>query len=361
MYLDIMTQKIKGQDKKICIFPMGATGKLMLSQLRSVGIEADFFCDNNPELWGTSYDGKPCISKKELIEQAENTVVIIESLYYREIKESLLKDGIRNIERVFIEKIAAEEYIRNHPDIQAKIDAVRELCADEKSKQVVDHITKAWFAESIEDDYFKIIQSDNQYFDEDIIHLSDEEVFVDLGAYIGDSAEHFLEKCNGKYKKMHLFELDPEIYRCLINNMPSLQNKGNGLIQAYPYGASNNNRIVYFEGGDSNSVIRAESDSTDLKCGKVVALDHILGDENVTFIKADIEGAEQPALRGAEKIIRQMHPTLAICIYHSVDDFLNIPVWIKKIVPEYKIYIRHYTDEMLETVCYAIPENRNKI
>lgn len=358
MYLDNITKKIKGQGKKICIFPMGIAGKSMLSKLRSVGIEADFFCDNNSELWGTSYDGIPCISKEELIEQAENTVVIIESLYYREIKESLLKDGIRNIERVFVEKIAAEEYIRNHPDVQAKIDAVCEICADEKSKQVVDHITKAWFAESVEDDYFGIIQSDNQYFDEDIIHLSDEEVFVDLGAYIGDSAENFLEKCHGKYKKMHLFELDPAIYKRLVNNMPSLQTKGNGLIQAYPYGASDQNQIVYFKGGDSTSVIGAESDSTDLECGKAVTLDHILEDENVTFIKADIEGAEKPALRGAENIIRQMRPTLAICIYHSVDDFLNIPVWIKKIVPEYKIYIRHYTDEMLETVCYAIPPER---
>ena len=101
MYLDYLKQKIGQEGKKVCIFPMGIAGKSMLTKLRSVGIEIDFFCDNNSRLWGTSYCGKKCISKNELIEQAESTLVIIESLYYKEIKESLLVDGVCNIERVF--------------------------------------------------------------------------------------------------------------------------------------------------------------------------------------------------------------------------------------------------------------------
>lgn len=60
------------------------------------------------------------------------------------------------------------------------------------------------------------------------------------------------------------------------------------------------------------------------------------------------------ALAGAETIIRMQKPKLAICIYHSPGDMLNIPLYIKKLVPEYSIYIRHYTDMMLETVCYAV-------
>ena len=81
--------------------------------------------------------------------------------------------------------------------------------------------------------------------------------------------------------------------------------------------------------------------------GEVRKLDDVLKGERVTFIKMDIEGSELAALKGAAN-------TLAICIYHSPQDMLKIPIYIKSLVPEYKIYIRHYTDMMLETVCYAV-------
>ncbi len=88
--------------------------------------------------------------------------------------------------------------------------------------------------------------------------------------------------------------------------------------------------------------------------GEVRKLDDVLKGERVTFIKMDIEGSELAALKGAANTIRSQKPKLAICIYHSPQDMLNIPIYIKSLVPEYKIYIRHYTDMMLETVCYAV-------
>ena len=74
----------------------------------------------------------------------------------------------------------------------------------------------------------------------------------------------------------------------------------------------------------------------------------------------DIEGAEVGALKGGSHIIKKQTPKLAICIYHSPEDMLEIPMQIKELVPEYRIYIRHYTDMMLETVCYAVFEE-NKL
>lgn len=115
---------------------------------------------------------------------------------------------------------------------------------------------------------------------------------------------------------------------------------------------SDRSQKVYLSQGEGNSTI--SKDEKGRIEGKVVALDHILDGEKVTFIKMDIEGAEQSALRGAEQIIRAQRPALAICLYHKVEDMLEIPVWIKKLVPEYKIYIRHYSNEVYDTVCYAV-------
>ena len=81
--------------------------------------------------------------------------------------------------------------------------------------------------------------------------------------------------------------------------------------------------------------------------------DHLQG-EAVSFIKMDIEGAERAALRGAEQLIRRCRPDLAICVYHSISDLFEIPLYIHSIVPEYRLYLRHHTPVFCETVCYAV-------
>ena len=68
----------------------------------------------------------------------------------------------------------------------------------------------------------------------------------------------------------------------------------------------------------------------------------------------DIEGMEIPALKGGKKLIERCYPTLAICMYHKETDYWEIPMLIKENWPDYKIYIRHHTDLMNETVCYAV-------
>ncbi|OON92649.1 MAG: hypothetical protein ATN32_09525 [Candidatus Epulonipiscium fishelsonii] len=75
---------------------------------------------------------------------------------------------------------------------------------------------------------------------------------------------------------------------------------------------------------------------------EVDSLDNVLGDTPVTFIKMDIEGAELEALIGAKEIIQKYKPHLAISLYHKPEDIFEIPLYIKELVPEYKLYLRQY-------------------
>jgi hypothetical protein len=69
----------------------------------------------------------------------------------------------------------------------------------------------------------------------------------------------------------------------------------------------------------------------------------------------DIEGAELDALRGAEGIIERDHPRLAISVYHKPEDIWEIPHYILRRHPGYKLYLRQHA-VFTETVCYGIWE-----
>ena len=64
------------------------------------------------------------------------------------------------------------------------------------------------------------------------------------------------------------------------------------------------------------------------ECGEsiieTVDLDSLFLQEQVTFIKMDIEGAELKALDGAKNIIKDDVPDLAICVYHNVNHLWDI-------------------------------------
>lgn len=135
--------------------------------------------------------------------EQDELIVVVESLYYKEIKQYLTGLKIKNIIRIYPEKLIAEEFIALHGKeaIEERIRAVMNICEDEESKKVFQYLTDAWWKEDCEDDYFERVYSKNQYFDSNVIHFSQDEVLVDVGAYIGDSAENFLVVCQGKYEK----------------------------------------------------------------------------------------------------------------------------------------------------------------
>ena len=78
-------------------------------------------------------------------------------------------------------------------------------------------------------------------------------------------------------------------------------------------------------------------------------------DMKPTFIKMDIEGAEIAALDGLKNTISNRKPKMAICIYHSLSDFREVPLKILELNPEYQISIRNHDHLycLIETVCYA--------
>jgi hypothetical protein len=84
------------------------------------------------------------------------------------------------------------------------------------------------------------------------------------------------------------------------------------------------------------------------------SIDNVCENENVSFIKMDVEGSELEALKGAQKQIKANKPKLAICVYHKKEDLLTIPQYILSVRPDYKLYLRHYGGLTTDLILYAV-------
>lgn len=184
-----------------------------------------------------------------------------------------------------------------------------------------------------------------QYFEDFLALQKIGEVFVDAGAYQGETTLEFLQRCPG-YEAVHLFE--PE-----LNNLALAQKKLQPFarLHFHPCGLSDSNGTERFNIDATASAI----DPNGSHQIKVMRLDD-LALPRLTFLKMDIEGAEGAALAGAAQTLVRCRPRLAISVYHRLDDLRRIAQQVQQIFGgAVEIYLRHYTEGFTETVMFFVP------
>ena len=242
--------------------------------------------------------------------------------------------------------LAAREFYHEN---QERLNAVMNMLADDKSRIVLGGVLS--YLTDRTPISKKNYSSKDQYFVEDIIHVDQNEVFIDGGAYTGDTIRELLKivkKQKQKIKKIIAFEPNEMNYKMLQKNYGRLKH-----IELIKKGLSDKEGVLLFqEFGNASKVTKNEKEATTRI--PVINIDNVPACKDATWIKMDIEGSELDALHGAKETILRNHPKLTICIYHSNEHMLGIAEYIHKIVPEYKLYIRHHTNCSEETVLYAI-------
>lgn len=186
----------------------------------------------------------------------------------------------------------------------------------------------------------------NSYFDSDIIKFNDHEVFVDGGCFNFGTCQILLEKCK-TIKSIYAFEPDSNQWLSVQDGIDRSGFNHTYFIKKGLWSKTKELRFTQTFGGGSNV-----SENGTLVV-PVTSIDDAI-QESVTFIKMDIEGAELEALKGAARHIREEKPKLAICVYHKPEDMFEIPMYIKSLTPEYRLFMRHYSNIEVETVLYAI-------
>lgn len=235
--------------------------------------------------------------------------------------------------------ITEKEMIEKHRN--AKIFIGCTLC--EKAKQ---HLIDIGFGER--QVYRRNTQWEVQYLDSEIMIPREHEVFVDGGAYDMQNTREFIDWCGSKYDEVYAFEPDEDNYQKCLETVQEI-NKDN--IHVYNAALSATSGTLSFNNGYEDA---SHLDSNGVTTVKAESIDDILNGKPVTYIKLDIEGGELDALKGARNSIKKYKPRLAICIYHKANDITEIPLYIHSLVPEYKMYIRHYSTCRSETVLYCV-------
>lgn len=287
--LDLL-KKNKGT---LALFGASVAGEVTLDLLNALGIQASYFVDNDSKKWGNQLRGLHIRDPKCLQDNTQFEYVLVtpsSSRFCEEIIEQLLDMGVS----------------------QNKI-----LCP------------------------YKVFGK--MYCEQEILDITENDVLVDGGCYDGTSSYDIDSIPVNGIKKIYAFEPDENHFeRC------RKYFKDNQKVELIKKGLYDANGVCSFMSQDGEGSLICDGGTEKIDICKIDTLA-----SDATFIKMDIEGAELKALEGAKETIIKNRPKLAISIYHNSEDILQIPLWLKEIVPEYRLYLRQYTMSYLECVLYA--------
>ena len=111
--------------------------------------------------------------------------------------------------------------------------------------------------------------------------------------------------------------------------------------------------VSFLDSGNSGASIADSGNDANSRQVPICRLDTYCernGIGNVSWIKADLEGAALEMVKGAERVIRRDRPLLTLGIYHSPQEFFEIPEVLHQWIPEYKMKLRRC--ECLPTMPY---------
>lgn len=214
---------------------------------------------------------------------------------------------------------------------------------DYRSKKILFAILNNWYSFDFDTLNTSIEKNYSHYFDLDLIKCNNNEVFVDLGAYIGDTILDFFN-CYGtdKYKSIYCYEITSKSCAILRKNLQYYPN-----IKIIEKAVSNKKGKLYLKKNSIDDSANTAIEEGDIEIETTTIDEDIT--EKITMIKMDIEGSEQKALLGCKKHIQKEHPKLLISVYHNHEDLWKIPIMIEEMSDKYKFYLRYYGNNIFPT------------
>jgi FkbM family methyltransferase len=357
------------RSKSLVLFGAGNLGRKVLTGLRRLHIEPLAFSDNNQKLWGTQVEGIPVLSPEDAAARFRDRAAFLVTVWGagQNVGQA---DFRRQLEGLGCTTVIPFAFLYwQHPDVflpywaidlphkileqAAKVREAFELFAEPASQ--TEFVQQLRWRLHLDFDAVNRVSPDLQYFPRDIPTLPVGQVFVDCGAYTGDTLENYLQSQGDNFRHYLAFEPDPANFERLRKYVAEQPASLRDRITVRPevVGGPDQPEWVSFDATGTAAAALGKGNCQ----VPTTTLDKALSGIEPTFIKMDIEGAELDALAGAAATIRRCRARLAICAYHCQDHLWHVPLAIRALSDSYQFFLRPHNRQGYDLVCYAVPRS----
>lgn len=339
-----MWHLLKTTDKPIVMYGTGDGAEKILHTFseHSIKIEDIFVSDDFYR--GKEFCGYKTYKYSDLLNKYGDFIIVLAFAVFRDDMISYVKELMKKHKviapyvPVFGDVYFDEKLLSDNKET---IKDAYNCLYDELSRDTFKAILK--YRISGDPSYLFNCETDRNDIFKEIIKLGDNEDFVDLGAYRGDTIGEFITMTNGHFSSILAFEPDTKNYnKCIdfVNSLPETYSKKICVINRASWSKE---EVLNFsgEGGRNSSLVPQK----EKKLYRVFAsdLDSVLSGASCSYIKMDVEGAEAETLIGMKNTINAFKPKLIVSAYHKTCDIFELPLQIKSLNSCYRIYLRHHT------------------
>ena len=322
---------LKETEKPIVLYGMGNGADKIINVLENKGIPFQGVFASDGFVRNKEFHGHKIFSYNDLKEKFGDMIVLLCFGSQRE-------EVIANVKRISEEQelfapevpvfgggLFDEEYVRQNAE---EFKWVYERLADEQSRKTFRNIINYKLSGKLDFLFDCEVSEDEPY--NTFFNLSNNESFLDLGAYTGDTVKDFIDRTRN-YESITAVEPDFKTFKKLIKNTEEYKN-----IECINKCISDTCKTGFFAmNSGRNSAVSENGKETEF-----ISVDSLK--RSFSLIKMDVEGEEISAINGAMDTIIKQKPKMQIAAYHRTDDLLSIPKAVLSKRDDYKLYIRHF-------------------
>ncbi len=327
-------QYLKETDKPIVLYGMGNGADKIINVLNENNITFSGVFASDGFVRDKFFHGHKISSFSELEQRFEKMIVLL-------CFGSARPEVLENIQRISSRQelyapdvpvigggLFSQNFCLTHKN---ELEWVYNRLADDISRKTFENTVKYKITGKLSYLYECEVSPDEPY--ESFLKLNDNESFLDLGAYNGDTVADFVNRVSS-YRYITAVEPDRKTFKKLMKNTESISD-----ITCINVGISDfdGKGLFGMRGGRSSGTAKADTE-TEFAC-----VDTLSKQSAPTFIKMDIEGEELNAINGAKSTITDHKPKMLIACYHRNEDIFTIPKAVLGLNGSYRIYMRHFT------------------
>ena len=357
-YYDSLVRKINAADR-VYLYGAGVYGSEALDFINKYCINGKVcgFIDDTKEKINTKLRGVSIISLDDFDAKTEDALVLVccDERSHMMMVDKLRRHGVEEdsivIPRIaFMDPEKDSKFIRDNMHL---LTSLSEMLADDTSRLVLRNVIeyKLTHDQSLLENIADKVNP--RYYDEHVLGGIGKGVIIDCGSYIGDSLDGYVDYSGAEFKGALCCEANSSNIERLTEHIRERNYKNVEIVDRAIWKSDG---LVRFHPAGEKSGYISEDGVIELNSTTVDILAH---NRRIDFIKIEVDGAEYEALLGAMDTIISQHPVIAISVYHKPEDIIRIPLMLKSLRIDYRLYLRFYgCTTLTDIVCYAVPSER---